>query len=75
MKKGSSAEGSSGNTSIFKGGASFDPGVSSAGVNLKRAMCLIGVGQAVRQSSILLRSNLRREERVASLWKIPIHTS
>lgn len=40
VKKGLVAEGSSGKTSIFSGGTGADPGVSSVGVNLKRAICL-----------------------------------
>ena len=39
VKKGSVAEGSSGNTSIFKG--QDREGEASEGVNLKRARCLI----------------------------------
>ena len=40
VKKGLVAEGSSGKTSIFRGGTGADPGTSSVGVNLKRAICL-----------------------------------
>lgn len=39
VKKGSVADGSSGNTSIFKG--QEGEGKASEGVNLKRARCLI----------------------------------
>lgn len=52
VKKGSVAEGSSGKTSIFCGGTGTDCGSSPAGVNLKRAICLMTAEVSVLHVSL-----------------------
>ena len=69
VKKGSVTEGSSGKTSIFCGGTGMEPGVASAGVNLKRATCLMATGLSVLQLPLeYLIGAERRKGRLALVY-------